>query len=131
MATNMPPHNLSEVADAIVYMIDNWERHNEIGLEELMQFVKGPDFPTGGIILGLEGIRRPMPLAAAQRPGARQTSIEEARGRFAIIVTEIPYQVNKSNLIERMAELVREGRLDRSATSATNRTARECASSSN
>ena len=58
MATNIPPHNLSEIADAIAFVIDEWERRNEIGLEELMEFVKGPDFPTGGIILGTEGIRQ-------------------------------------------------------------------------
>src|SRR3989304_847121 len=58
MATNIPPHNLNEIVDAITFVIDNWERHNEIGLEELMTFVKGPDFPTGGIILGTEGIKQ-------------------------------------------------------------------------
>lgn len=113
MATNIPPHNLGEIADAIAYVIDNWERRNEIGLEELMQFVKGPDFPTGGIILGSEGIKQAFATGRGKILVRAKTSIEELRGgRFAIIVTEIPYQVNKSNLIERMAELVREDKLD-------------------
>jgi DNA gyrase subunit A len=113
MATNIPPHNLSEVADAVAFVIDNWERRNEIGLEELMEFVKGPDFPTGGIILGNEGIKQAFATGRGKVLVRAQTSIEEIRGgRFAIIVTEIPYQVNKSTLIERMAELVREDKLD-------------------
>jgi DNA gyrase subunit A len=113
MATNIPPHNLSEIADAVAFVIDNWERRNEIGLEELMHFVKGPDFPTGGIILGTEGIKQALATGRGKVLVRAQTSIEEIRGgRFAIIVTEIPYQVNKSTLIERMAELVREDKLD-------------------
>ncbi|HQY93705.1 MAG TPA: DNA gyrase subunit A [Caldilinea sp.] len=113
MATNIPPHNLSEIADAVAFVIDNWERRSEIGLEELMEFVKGPDFPTGGIILGTEGIKQAFATGRGKIMVRAQTAIEEIRGgRFAIIVTEIPYQVNKSTLIERMAELVREGRLD-------------------
>ncbi|MBK8050092.1 MAG: DNA gyrase subunit A [Anaerolineales bacterium] len=113
MATNVPPHNLTEVANAIVYVIDNWERHTDIGLDELMAFVKGPDFPTGGIILGSEGIRQAFATGRGRVVVRAQTQIEEMRNnRFAIIVTEIPYQVNKSNLIEKMAELVREGKLD-------------------
>ena len=113
MATNIPPHNLGEVVDAVVFMIDQWERRNEVGLEELMEFVKGPDFPTGGIILGGEGIRQALSTGRGKVLVRAQTSIEELRaGRFAIIVTEIPYQVNKSTLIERIAELVREDKLD-------------------
>ncbi len=113
MATNVPPHNLTEIANAIAFVIDNWERRNEIGLEELMTFVKGPDFPTGGIILGTEGIRQAFATGRGKVVVRAKTEIEEIRSsRFAIIVTEIPYQVNKSNLIEKMAELVREGKLD-------------------
>ncbi len=113
MATNIPPHNLSEVADAVAFVIDNWDDLNELGLEELMEFVKGPDFPTGGIILGNEGIKQAFATGRGKVLVRAQTSIEEIRGgRFAIIVTEIPYQVNKSTLIERMAELVREDKLD-------------------
>ncbi|MCB0135598.1 MAG: DNA gyrase subunit A, partial [Caldilineaceae bacterium] len=113
MATNIPPHNLTEVADAVAFVIDNWERRNDIGLEELMEFVKGPDFPTGGIILGTEGIRQAFATGRGKVLVRARTTIEEMRnGRFAIIVTEIPYQVNKSTLIERIAELVREDKLD-------------------
>jgi DNA gyrase subunit A len=113
MATNIPPHNLTEIANAIVHLVDNWESRDEIGLEELMTFVKGPDFPTGGIILGSEGIRQAFATGRGRVLVRARTTIEESRnGRFAIIVTEIPYQVNKSTLIERMAELVREDKLD-------------------
>lgn len=113
MATNVPPHNLTEIANAIAFVIDNWDRHAEIGLEELMTFVKGPDFPTGGIILGTEGIKQGFATGRGKVMVRAKTEIEEIRGsRFAIIVTEIPYQVNKSTLIEKMAELVREGKLD-------------------
>ena len=113
MATNIPPHNLTEIANAIVFVIDNWERRNEIGLEELMTFVKGPDFPTGGIILGTEGVRQAFATGRGKVLVRAKTEIEEtSAGRFRIIVTEIPYQVNKSTLIERIAELVRLGKLD-------------------
>jgi DNA gyrase subunit A len=113
MATNAPPHNLREIADAVVYVIDNWERRDDIGLEELMHFVKGPDFPTGGIILGSEGITQAYGTGRGKIIVRAATTIEEMRtGRFRIIVTEIPYQVNKSTLIERIAELVREGKLE-------------------
>ena len=113
MATNIPPHNLSEVADASIFMLDNWERRNEIGLEELMEFVKGPDFPTGGIILGTEGIKQALGTGRGRVILRARTEIEENdNGRFRILVTEIPYQVNKSLLIERLAELVRNGTLD-------------------
>ncbi len=113
MATNIPPHNLNEIADATVHLIDNWDRRNAIGLEELMQFVKGPDFPTGGIILGSEGIRQAFGTGRGKVLLRARTEIEETNsGRFNIIVTEIPYQVNKSTLIERMAELARSGTLD-------------------
>ncbi len=113
MATNIPPHNLTEIADATAYVIDNWERRNDIGLEELMTYVKGPDFPTGGIILGTEGIRQAFATGRGKVMVRAKTEIEEMRsGRFRIIVTEIPFQVNKSTLIERIAELVRMGKLD-------------------
>ncbi|MDQ3249698.1 MAG: DNA gyrase subunit A, partial [Chloroflexota bacterium] len=113
MATNIPPHNLTEIANAIVFVIDNWARHEEIGLEELMAFVKGPDFPTGGIILGTDGIKQAFATGRGKIMVRAKTTIEEMRnGRFSIIVNEIPYQVNKSVLIERMAELARDGRLD-------------------
>jgi DNA gyrase subunit A len=113
MATNIPPHNLSEVVDAIAYVIDNWERREEIGLEELMTFVKGPDFPTGGIIVGTEGVRQALGTGRGRVVLRARTTIEEMNnGRYRIIVTEIPYQVNKAALIERIADLVRQGVLD-------------------
>jgi DNA gyrase subunit A len=113
MATNVPPHNLREVCDAITYVIENWERRDDIELDELMQFVKGPDFPTGGIILGGDGIRQALASGRGKIIVRARTTIEEMRnGRFRILVSEIPYQVNKSALIERIAELVREKRLD-------------------
>jgi len=113
MATNIPPHNLGEVADALIYMIDRWDDISEVQLPELMQFVKGPDFPTGGIIMGLEGIKQAYATGRGRIIVRAKTEIEEMKGgRFRILVTEIPYQVNKTTLIERIAALVREGRLD-------------------
>ncbi len=113
MATNIPPHNLGEVADALVYMIDRWDDIQDVQLPDLMQFIKGPDFPTGGIIMGLEGIKNAYATGRGRVIVRAKTEIEEMRGgRFRIIVTEIPYQVNKTTLIERIAALVREGRLD-------------------
>ena len=113
MATNVPPHNLNELADAIAFIIDNWDRRTEIGLDELMAFVKGPDFPTGGIILGTEGVKQAYASGRGRVLLRARTVIEETNsGRFRIIVTEIPYQVNKSTLIERIAELARNGTLD-------------------
>ncbi len=112
MATNIPPHNLGEIADAIVYTIDNWDRLEEIDVDELMQFVPGPDFPTGGVIMGLDGIRSAYATGRGHIQMRAVASIEEARNRFQIIVSEIPYQLNKTTLIERIAELAREGKLD-------------------
>ncbi len=112
MATNVPPHNLGEIADAVVHMIDNWDDPNSVTVEDLMQFVTGPDFPTGGIILGLDGIKQAYGTGRGRLIVRAKSEIEEMRGdRFRIIVTEIPYQVNKTTLIERIAELVRAGRL--------------------
>ncbi len=113
MATNIPPHNLTEVTDALMYLIDNWERRNEIGLDELMTFMKGPDFPTGGLILGSEGVRQAFATGRGRVLVRARTRIEEMRnGNFRIIVTEIPYQLNKTTLLERIAELARSGKLD-------------------
>ncbi len=113
MATNIPPHNLSEICDAVVHVIDNWERRERIGIDEMMERVKGPDFPTGGEILGTEGIRHAFATGRGRLLVRARTQIEETdNGRFRIIVTEIPYQINKTTLLERIAELVRSGRLD-------------------
>jgi len=110
MATNIPPHNLNELCDAIAYLIDN----PEATVDELMQFVPGPDFPTGGTILGTEGIRAAYATGRGRVVIRAKAFVEEsARGnRFQIIVTELPYQVNKALLLERIAELVKEGKLD-------------------
>jgi len=113
MATNIPPYNLTEICDAVAFVIDNWVRREEIGLEELMAFVKGPDFPTGGLILGSEGIRQALATGRGKILVRAKTNIEEmSGGRFRIIVTEIPYQINKTTLIERIAELARTGKLE-------------------
>ena len=113
MATNIPPHNLSEVCDAIVYLIDNFDRLDEVSVDDLMRFIKGPDFPTGGIILGNEGIKSAYAKGKGLVTIRAKAHIEEgSRGRQRIVVTQLPYQVNKSSLIERIAELVRGGRID-------------------
>jgi len=113
MATNIPPHNLRELTDAIIFLIENYERMDDISLEELMKRVSGPDFPTGAIIVGREGIESAYGTGRGRLVVRGMAHIEEAKGgRHEIIITEIPYQVNKSSLIERIAELVREDRID-------------------
>ena len=109
MATNIPPHNMGEVLDGMCAMVDN----PDIDLDGLMQYIKGPDFPTGGIIMGRSGIR------AAYGTGrgriyvrARAEIVEKPNGRYQIVVTELPYQVNKARLIENIAELVKDKRID-------------------
>ena len=116
MSTSIPPHNLGEVADALCYLLDNWEKMDDIPIEDLMKFIHGPDFPTGGIILETEGSES---LASAYGSGRGQITIqsrahleEMERGRSRIIVTEIPFMTNKSALIERIAELVREEKIN-------------------
>jgi DNA gyrase subunit A len=113
MATNVPPHNLRELVDALNYLIDHNDEMDEVSVEDLMQFLPGPDFPTGGMIVGDEGIRMAYSTGRG-RIVMRGTAIieENSGGRFSIKITEIPYQLNKTTLIERIAELVREGRLD-------------------
>ncbi|NLF50077.1 MAG: DNA gyrase subunit A [Leptolinea sp.] len=113
MATNIPPHNLRELVKAITYMIQHYENIDNITPDKLMEMLPGPDFPTGGVIVGTEGIRQAYSTGRGRIVLRGLAHIEEIRGgRFAIVVTEIPYQVNKSSLIERIAELVREGRID-------------------
>lgn len=113
MATNIPPHNLRELVDALTMMIDRFDEIDEISVEDLMQHVNGPDFPTGGIIVGSEGIRQAYSTGRGHLMLRGNATIEEMKnGRFAIVITEIPYQLNKTSLLERIAELVREGRLD-------------------
>ena len=113
MATNVPPHNLSEISDAIVFLVDNHRRIDSISVDQLLQFVKGPDFPTGGTILGLEGIRAAFATGSGSVVVRARTHFEDAGGgKSLIIVTELPYQVGKAALIEKIAELVREKKLD-------------------
>ncbi|MEA1888086.1 MAG: DNA gyrase subunit A [Bacteroidota bacterium] len=109
MATNMPPHNLSEIIDAIIKYIDN----NDITTDELMQFVKGPDFPTGGIIYGEQGIRDAYETGRGRVVVRAKTEIELTHsGRESIIVTEIPYQINKAEMIRKIADLINEKKIE-------------------
>ena len=113
MATNIPPHNLAEICEAIAYLIDHYENTDDVAMEELLQFVKGPDFPTAGIIMGMEGIRAAYATGKGRIVVRAKTHIEEMRGgRYRIRVSEIPYQVNKSVLLEKIATLVRSDRID-------------------
>lgn len=109
MATNIPPHNLGEVVDGVCCLID----HPDAGLEELMEHIKGPDFPTGGVIMGRSGIRAAYGTGRGKIIVRAKTHIEEFKnGRQRIIVTELPYMVNKARLIENIADLVKEKRID-------------------
>ncbi|HHY88370.1 MAG TPA: DNA gyrase subunit A [Chloroflexi bacterium] len=112
MATNIPPHNLRELSSAIAYLIDHYDQLDEVTVEELMEHVQGPDFPTGGIIVGREAIRQLYSTGRARLTVRGVATIDEVRGRQAIIISEIPYQVNKTGLIERIADLARDGKLD-------------------
>jgi DNA gyrase subunit A len=108
MATNIPPHNLGELADAIMHLIDN----PDAGVEDLMKHVPGPDFPTGGIILGVEGIRDAYATGRGRVIVRAKAYVEESRaGRYSIIVTELPFQVNKATLHEKIAELISDDKL--------------------
>ncbi len=113
MASNIPPHNLGELTAAINHMIDHYDNVDEITIEDLLQFIKGPDFPTGGIIVGTEGIRQMYSSGRGRLTVRGKARIEEVRGsRYRIVITEIPYQLNQTTLIERIAELARAGRLE-------------------
>ncbi len=113
MATNIPPQNLRELTSAINYLIDNYDTAEDITVEDLMKFVQGPDFPTGGMIVGTEGIISAYGTGRGRIVMRGIAHIEETKaGRYQINITEIPYQVNKSSLIERIAELVREDKID-------------------
>jgi DNA gyrase subunit A len=108
MATNIPPHNLGEVIDGVNMLIDN----PEATVLDLMTKIKGPDFPTGGIIFGTSGIREAFETGRGKVIVRAKAEIEEEKGRFKIIINEIPYQVNKARLIENIAELVKDKRLE-------------------
>ena len=113
MATSIPPHNLREITGAIDYLIDNYDRIDDVSVDELMKFVTGPDFPTGGIIVGKDNILQAYSTGRGRLIVRGMAHIEEMKGnRYQIIITEIPYQINKTTLIERIADLAREGKLD-------------------
>ena len=119
-ATNIPPHNLGEVCDALAYLIDRYQKLDDVTIEDLMHFIQGPDFPTGGVIYrqrkqDSDGnvLRSAYAMGRGQIVVQAKTHIEEmTRNRSRIVVTELPYQVNKTNLIERIARLVRDGRIE-------------------
>jgi len=108
MATNIPPHNLGELCDVLIYLAD----HPDATVDELLEYLPGPDFPTGGIILGRDGIKEAYSTGRGRIIVRAKAHIEENRGRFSIIVTELPYQVSLKTLQERIAELVKDGKLD-------------------
>ncbi|MCQ2321999.1 MAG: DNA gyrase subunit A [Bacteroidales bacterium] len=108
MATNMPPHNLSEVIDGIIAYIDN----NDITVSELMEYIKAPDFPTGGIIYGYEGVREAFETGRGRIVLRANTTIEEYGGHERIIATSVPYQTNKAEMIKRTADLINEKKID-------------------
>ncbi|MHB0876542.1 MAG: DNA gyrase/topoisomerase IV subunit A [Anaerolineae bacterium] len=118
MATSIPPHNLGEVCNALLYLLDNYETRDKVDTDELLRFIPGPDFPTGGILYagGAEGVDDPLRRAYASGRGqvavrAKVTMEDAGRGSTRLIVTELPYLTNKARLIERIAELARADRL--------------------
>ncbi|MEL7590470.1 MAG: DNA gyrase subunit A [Anaerolineaceae bacterium] len=113
MATSIPPHNLRELTAGINYLIDHHDTIDEVSIEELMRHIQGPDFPTGGVIVGRDSILQAYTTGRGRLVVRGMAHIEEMKGnRYQIIITEIPYQVNKTSLIERIAELARGGKLD-------------------
>ena len=108
MATNMPPHNLSEVIEGTIAYIDN----NNIEIDELINYIKAPDFPTGGVIYGYEGVRDAFNTGRGKVVMRGKAVFEEVNGRECIIVTEIPYQVNKADMIQKTAQLVNDKKIE-------------------
>lgn len=108
MATNIPPHNLSELCDGLIHLIDN----PDASVDDLMEYIKGPDFPTGGNIYNLEDIKTAYATGKGRIIMRAKAEIEEAKRGFKIVITEIPYQVNKSTLLEKIAELVKTKKID-------------------
>jgi DNA gyrase subunit A len=108
MATNMPPHNLSEVINGTIAYINN----NEITVDELIEHIKAPDFPTGGTIYGYEGVKEAFQTGKGRVVMRGKAEIEDVNGKECIIVTEIPYQVNKADMIKKTAELVNDKKID-------------------
>ena len=116
MSTNIPPHNLGEVIDALVLMLEKWTRLDSLSVDDLMKHIPGPDFPTGGLIVQAEGEDG---LRSAYSTGRGKITVQAlvhtesiGRGRHALIVTELPYAVNKASLLERIAQLTRDGKLE-------------------
>jgi DNA gyrase subunit A len=123
MTTNIPPHNLGEVIDALVFLIDNYRKRDDVTVEDLTRFIQGPDFPTGGVVYRYAGedddgdrldlVRNAYALGRGRLTVQANVHIEEmSRNRSRIVVSELPYQVNKTRLIERIAELVRDGKVE-------------------
>jgi DNA gyrase subunit A len=119
MSTSIPPHNLGEVCDALVYILDHWKKLDDITVDDLMQFIQGPDFPTGGVIYRRREEDGDDVMAHAYAQGRGKLTMralahveEMSRSRSRIVVTELPYQVNKTTLIERIAKLVRDERVE-------------------
>ncbi len=120
MATNIPPHNLGEIVDALCYMLDNWQHLDDISVGDLMNYVKGPDFPTGGLIYRYKGEDNEIDvLASAYATGRGRVTVRAKahvermeRSKSRIVVTELPYQANKTNLLGRIADLHREGKIE-------------------
>ena len=108
MATNMAPHNLSEVIDGTIAYIDN----NDIEIDELIKYIKAPDFPTGGIIYGYEGVKEAFKTGRGRIIVRAKAEFQEVRGKECIVVSEVPYQVNTADLIKKTADLVKEGKLE-------------------
>ena len=119
MSTNIPPHNLGEVVDALVYLLDNWQKIDDVDIADLMKFIQGPDFPTGGLVYRKDTADGEDMLVKAYATGRGRITIrarahmeEGARGRQRLVITEIPYQVNKTSLLESIAADVRAGNLE-------------------
>ncbi len=113
MATSIPPQNLKELAGAVSYLVDHYETIDDVSVDDLMQFVHGPDFPTGGVIVGRESILQAYSTGRGRLVVRGMAHIEEMKAnRFRIVITEIPYQINKTSLIERIADLARTGKME-------------------
>jgi DNA gyrase subunit A len=120
MATSIPPHNLGEVVDALAFMLDNWEHLDDVTIGDLMQFIQGPDFPTGGLVFRYKGEENEIDaLANAYATGRGRVTVrakahveQMERNKSRIVVTELPYQTNKTNLLGRIADLHRDGKID-------------------
>ena len=121
MSTNIPPHNLGEVVDALVYLLDNWKRIDNVGLPDLMKFIKGPDFPTGGLVFRyrdrkgeqVDTITQAYATGRGRITVRAKAHVEKmGRNKSRIVITELPYQANKTNLLGRIADLHRDGKVE-------------------